>query len=47
MSTLPPYVAIDPDLAATQIEAPARTEDFAAIARACAAGRADLCTRGL
>ena len=47
MSALPPYVAIDPDLAATQLTAPTRTKDFAAIAQACAAGRNDLCSRGL
>ena len=47
MSALPPYVAIEPDQAAGQLQAPARTGDFAEIAQACAAGRADLCSRGL
>lgn len=47
MSDLPPYVAIDPDLAATQLTSPARTTDFADIAQACAAGREDLCSRGM
>ena len=47
MSALPPYVGIDPELAATQLDAPAGTEDFARIASACAAGRQDLESRGL
>ena len=47
MSALPPYVGIDPDLAAAQLETPAHTQDFARIAQACAAGREDLCSRGL
>lgn len=43
----PPYVGLDPDIAATQLTAPASTSDFADMARACAAGRQDLESRGL
>lgn len=44
---LPPYLSIDPDQALAQLGAPSGTEDFAAMARACAAGRQDLESRGL
>ncbi|EAR50141.1 ParA family ATPase [Oceanicola granulosus HTCC2516] len=44
---LPPYLRLDPDQAAAQLGAPATTAGFGAIARACAAGRADLASRGL
>lgn len=44
---LPPYLNIDPDQALAQLGAPSGTEDFAAMARACAAGRQDLESRGL
>ncbi len=44
---LPPYLGIDPDTALGQLEAPTGTEGFARIAQACAAGRADLASRGL
>ena len=46
-SDTPPYVGLDPDIAATQLEAPAATSDFARMAQACAAGRQDLESRGL
>ncbi len=45
--TLPPYLGIDPATAAEGLGAPAGTDDFAAIARACARGRSDLAGRGL
>ncbi|MFD1344665.1 AAA family ATPase [Litorisediminicola beolgyonensis] len=44
---LPPYLAIDPNHAAEALGAPATTQGFGAIARACAAGRDDLASRGL
>ncbi|MDU8912138.1 AAA family ATPase [Aestuariicoccus sp. MJ-SS9] len=44
---LPPYFNIDPDSALVQLGDPATTEGFGAIARACAAGRQDLESRGL
>ena len=43
----PPYFRVDPAEAARALGAPATTDGFAAIARACAAGRADLASRGL
>lgn len=46
-SDLPPYFSIDPDAALAHLGAPASTEGFARIARACAAGRQDLASRGL
>ncbi|WP_212525627.1 AAA family ATPase [Actibacterium sp. MT2.3-13A] len=45
--SLPPYFNIDPDQALTQLGAPTGTSDFDRIARACAAGRDDLASRGL
>jgi len=44
---LPPYFNIDPDQAAADLGDPATTGEFAAIARACLAGRDDLASRGL
>lgn len=44
---LPPYFNIDPDLALAHLGAPATTRDFGEMARACAAGRTDLASRGL
>jgi cellulose biosynthesis protein BcsQ len=44
---LPPYFNIDPDRAEAELDPPARATDFAAIAEACARGRADLASRGL
>ncbi|SDF36983.1 AAA family ATPase [Limimaricola pyoseonensis] len=44
---LPPYFRIDPDAAAAELGAPTDTAGFASIAQACAAGRADLASRGL
>ena len=44
---LPPYFNIDPDAAAADLDAPTGTGGFAAIAGACARGRADLASRGL
>ena len=46
-STLPPYLAIDPDQALADLGTPTSTDGFAAIAAACAAGRDDLAGRGL
>ena len=46
-STLPPYLAIDPDQALADLGDPTTTDGFASIAAACAAGRADLAGRGL
>ncbi|MEQ5872643.1 AAA family ATPase [Sagittula sp. NFXS13] len=43
----PPYVGLDPDIAATQLECAMGTADFARIAQACASGRQDLESRGL
>src|SRR6056297_2083865 len=44
---LPPYFNINPNTALGGLGAPTTTEDFARIARACEAGRADLASRGL
>ncbi len=44
---LPPYFGIDPTEAADHLGAPTGTDDFAAIATACARGRSDLAGRGL
>ena len=44
---LPPYFGIDPDRAADLLGTPTGTDDFAAIAAACARGRSDLAGRGL
>ncbi|MGJ8547354.1 MAG: AAA family ATPase [Sulfitobacter sp.] len=44
---LPPYFNIDPDAALRALGDPTTTQDFSAIARACAAGRNDLASRGL
>ena len=44
---LPPYLGINPDTALAELGHPTTTEGFAAIARACAAGRDDLASRGL
>ena len=44
---LPPYFNIDPDQALAELGAPSGSADFAAIAEACARGRADLASRGL
>lgn len=46
-SPLPPYFTIDPDSALAQLGAPTGTAEFEEIARACAAGREDLRSRGL
>ena len=43
----PPYFGISPDEAAAELDVPTSTEGFAEIARACAAGRDDLASRGL
>ena len=43
---LPPYFSIDPDRAAHGLGGPATTDGFGQIARACAAGRQDLESRG-
>ena len=45
--SLPPYFNIDPDAALAALGQPTTTEGFEAIARACAAGRGDLASRGL
>ncbi|QFT83285.1 Chromosome partitioning protein ParA (plasmid) [Roseovarius sp. THAF27] len=44
---LPPYFTITPDAALSQLGDPADTASFQAIAKACAAGRSDLASRGL
>jgi hypothetical protein len=44
---LPPYFNIDPDSALSHLGAPTDTDDFDRIAKACAAGRHDLRSRGL
>jgi chromosome partitioning protein len=46
-SELPPYFQINPDAAVAALDAPMSTAGFAAIARACEAGRDDLASRGL
>jgi len=43
----PPYFNISPDAALADLGAPMGTDDFAALAEACARGRADLASRGL
>ncbi|MEI4488271.1 AAA family ATPase [Frigidibacter sp. MR17.14] len=43
---IPPYFNIDPDVALAELGAPASSERFAEIARACAKGRDDLMARG-
>ena len=43
----PPYFNISPDAALADLGAPTGSGDFAAIAEACARGRADLASRGL
>jgi chromosome partitioning protein len=43
----PPYFNISPDAALAELGAPTATSDFAALADACARGRADLASRGL
>jgi len=45
--TLPPYIGLSPARAAEGLDPPVGTRDFAAIAEACARGRADLASRGL
>ena len=47
VSDLPPYFNIDPDAALADLDAPTDAAGFAAIAEACARGRADLAGRGL
>lgn len=44
---LPPYFNINPDAALAELGGPTTTDGFAAIARACEAGRDDLAGRGL
>jgi len=44
---LPRYIGIQPDVALADLGPPAGTADFGTIARACAAGRDDLASRGL
>jgi len=46
-SALPPYFNIDPDAALADLDPPTTTAGFAAIAEACARGRADLASRGM
>ena len=46
-SSPPPYFNLDPDRARAELDAPVSTAGFAAIAAACAKGRADLAGRGL
>ena len=46
-AALPPYFSIAPDAALAELGPPVGTRDFAAIAEACARGRADLAARGL
>ena len=46
-AALPPYFSISPDSALAELGGPVGTGDFAAIAEACARGRADLAARGL
>ncbi|MEL6806199.1 MAG: AAA family ATPase [Pseudomonadota bacterium] len=43
----PPYLGLDPDIAAGQLDAPVETGHFAHLAKACAVGRSDLASRGL
>lgn len=44
---LPPYLSIDPEKAHQSLGNPTNTQSFADLAKACAAGRADLASRGL
>ena len=44
---LPPYFNIDPDNALAELDSPASTQDFLAIAEACGRGRSDLTSRGI
>ncbi|KUF08955.1 AAA family ATPase [Pseudoponticoccus marisrubri] len=46
-ATTPPYFNIDPDSALASLGSPTTTEGFGRIAQACAAGRADLASRGM
>ena len=46
-TALPPYFNIHPEDALNTLGAPTTTQDFAAIAKACEAGRTDLASRGL
>ena len=46
-TALPPYFNIHPEDALNTLGAPTTTQDFAAIAKACEAGRSDLASRGL
>lgn len=46
MGQLPPYLRISPDRALADLDPGVTTSDFAAMARACAAGRQDLAARG-
>ena len=43
----PPYFNIDPDKALAALGKPLGTDGFASIAKACAAGRDDLSSRGM
>jgi chromosome partitioning protein len=43
----PPYFNIDPDQALDNLDTPTGTDGFAEIAKACAAGRDDLASRGM
>lgn len=45
--TQPPYLGLDPDAALADLDPPVATDGFAAMAAACAKGRADLAGRGL
>jgi chromosome partitioning protein len=45
--SLPPYFGIQPDAALADLGHPVGTGGFAALAQACAKGRADLVGRGL
>ena len=47
MEQAPPYLQISPDRAQAELAPPVATSDFAAMARACSQGRADLASRGL
>ena len=46
MGQVPPYLEIAPDRAMAELDPPVSTAGFAAIAEACARGRADLAARG-
>ena len=43
----PPYLGLDPDIAASQLDIPVDTGHFAHLAKACSVGRSDLASRGL